>query len=93
MPVSFYEKEVYRIEEVVQRIKGLTDELGHEGFSPTTIFCALHYTELVFEYILKKRIQNMPEHEKPEWLKGPDEYVNSVRRVAEIKLDLETYVE
>lgn len=35
----------------------------------------------------------MPEHEKPEWLKGPDEYVNGVRRVAEVKLDLETYVE
>ncbi len=93
MTLPLYEKEAYRIEEVVQRIKGLTDELGYEGFSQTTIFCALHYTELVFEYILKKWVQNMPEHEKPEWLKGPDEYVNSVRLVAERKLDLETYVE
>jgi hypothetical protein len=32
----------------------------------------------------------MPEHE---WIKGPDEYVNGVRRVAETKLDLETYEE
>lgn len=92
MTISFYEKEADRIEEIVRHLKEVTDEMGDEGFSMTAVFCALHYTELVFENIIIDYVQNMPEDKRPEFLKGPNEYVDSIRRVAKIKFMLEKEV-
>jgi hypothetical protein len=85
MTISSYEKEEYRIEEVVERIKEVINELGHQGFSLSAIFCALHITEFVFENKIKEFIQNIPEDKRPEFLKIPDEYIDSIRRFTKSK--------
>jgi hypothetical protein len=40
MAISFYQKEAYRLEEVVERIKEVPVNGGHQGFSMTAIFYA-----------------------------------------------------
>jgi hypothetical protein len=92
MTVSDFQKENERVEELIDRIKDLTDGMGHERFSGQEVFCAIHYTELAIENAIIDCILNMPDDKRNELLKGllPDEYIDDIRRAAKRKFMLDS---